>query len=224
MKKIDNIFKELEKWISDKGDLGYIENSYNPYIALDNNFLNEEFAIQQSKEEIKELVNVLLKNPTNVCLEIGLGQYGSTHFLWRQIYDKTITIEKNFERVKEFGRNTKKYYNNWVLDDGKSQFLHGYSNDKNVVTDLYNNNLGIDFLFIDGDHSYESVLCDFLLYYPLVNKGGIISFHDTILTESNIGVPKLMEEIKSGKFTNGNPIDIINIFYSNHLGISYFIK
>ena len=36
----------------------------------------------------------------------------------------------------------------------------------------------LDFLFIDGDHSYEGVKTDFELYSPLVKKGGIISFHD----------------------------------------------
>ena len=27
------------------------------------------------------------------CLEIGLGAYGSTHFLWRLMFKKTISIE-----------------------------------------------------------------------------------------------------------------------------------
>ena len=89
---------------------------------------------------------------------------------------------------------------------------------------VYNKVSDIDFLFIDGNHSYESVLCDFLLYYPLVKKGGIVGFHDTKLSESNIGVPKLISEIRDGKFTNGNRIIIDDIFHSNYLGISYFIK
>lgn len=36
-----------------------------------------------------------------------------------------------------------------------------------------------DFLFIDGDHTYNGVTTDFNLYYPLVRPGGIIGFHDT---------------------------------------------
>ena len=222
MKK--SIFSSLEEWISDKGNTGYIENTYNPYFSVDNNFLNEEFAIQQSKEEISEFVDILLKNNTGTCLEIGLGHYGSTHFLWRQIYKKVITIEKNFERIREFGRNMKKFYGSWVLSDGRSQFFNGFSNDEKIISDVYNKVSDVDFLFIDGNHSYESVLCDFLLYYPLVKKGGIIGFHDTKLSESNVGVPKLISEIRDGKFTNGNRIIIEDIFHSNYLGISYFIK
>ena len=37
----------------------------------------------------------------------------------------------------------------------------------------------IDFLFIDGDHSYEGVKLDFDLYSTLLSKNGIIMLHDT---------------------------------------------
>jgi hypothetical protein len=36
----------------------------------------------------------------------------------------------------------------------------------------------IDILFIDGDHSYQGVINDFLLYEELVKKGGYIVFDD----------------------------------------------
>jgi len=39
--------------------------------------------------------------------------------------------------------------------------------------------LKIDFLHIDADHSYEGVKKDFELYSKIVKKGGIISIHDT---------------------------------------------
>jgi hypothetical protein len=37
----------------------------------------------------------------------------------------------------------------------------------------------IDFLFIDGDHSYEGVSLDFDLYKNVMSKEGIIAIHDT---------------------------------------------
>ena len=45
----------------------------------------------------------------------------------------------------------------------------------------------IDFLFIDGDHTYEGVKRDFEMCSLLVRKGGIIAFLDT--------VPHLLETI-----------------------------
>lgn len=37
----------------------------------------------------------------------------------------------------------------------------------------------IELLFIDGDHQYESVEKDFLLWFPHLNDGGIVAFHDS---------------------------------------------
>ena len=36
----------------------------------------------------------------------------------------------------------------------------------------------VDFLMIDGDHSYDGVRRDFELYGPLVRDGGLVAFHD----------------------------------------------
>ena len=38
----------------------------------------------------------------------------------------------------------------------------------------------IDLLFIDGDHRYDGVKRDFLLYRELVRDGGLIMFHDIV--------------------------------------------
>jgi predicted O-methyltransferase YrrM len=38
----------------------------------------------------------------------------------------------------------------------------------------------LDFLFIDGDHSYEGVRQDFEMYAPLVRRCGLIAFHDIV--------------------------------------------
>ncbi len=36
----------------------------------------------------------------------------------------------------------------------------------------------LDFLFIDGDHTYEGVACDHRMYGPRVKPGGFVAFHD----------------------------------------------
>lgn len=36
----------------------------------------------------------------------------------------------------------------------------------------------LDFVYIDGNHTYESVAEDIFLYYPKVKKGGLLSGHD----------------------------------------------
>ena len=37
----------------------------------------------------------------------------------------------------------------------------------------------LDFLFIDGDHSYEGVKKDFELYSTIMSENGLITIHDT---------------------------------------------
>lgn len=57
----------------------------------------------------------------------------------------------------------------------------------------------LDFLFIDGDHSFEGVMEDYRMYAPLLREGGLMAFHD-IMPEANGsdtyvgGVPKFFRE------------------------------
>lgn len=58
----------------------------------------------------------------------------------------------------------------------------------------------LDFLLIDGDHSYEGVKSDFEMYGPLVRKGGIVAFHD-VVSDS-----KTRTGIDTGSYAGGVPI------------------
>ena len=51
--------------------------------------------------------------------------------------------------------------------------------------------LPFNFLFIDGDHSYEGCKADFEAWSPLVKPGGMIAFHDNNLP----GVAQVLKEI-----------------------------
>jgi len=49
----------------------------------------------------------------------------------------------------------------------------------------------LDFLFIDGDHSYEGVKMDFDIWFPKLKSGGIIAMHDIEWAE---GVKRVVAE------------------------------
>ncbi len=56
---------------------------------------------------------------------------------------------------------------------------------------------GIDLLFIDGDHDYEAVRQDVMMYGSLVGPGGVLAFHD-ICTPPNrpdFGVERLWRQV-----------------------------
>lgn len=57
----------------------------------------------------------------------------------------------------------------------------------------------IEFLFIDGDHTYEGVKADFEMYTPLVRRGGLVILHDICEHPPimNSHVDKFWAEVKS---------------------------
>ena len=170
------------------------------------------YPIQQVKEEILGLAKVLANLDTrDTALEIGMGEFGGSHVLWRAIFDKVYTLEINGSLITKFRNNNPQY------DDGKSIFVNGSSYDVAVYGQLPQN---IDFLFIDGDHSYASVVNDYFIYSQLVRDGGIIGFHDS--KSNRYGVDRFMKELSSDKY--GEPKNVNNLWFSDEVGISYIIK
>jgi cephalosporin hydroxylase len=72
----------------------------------------------------------------------------------------------------------------------------------------------IDLLFIDGDHSYEGVKQDFLDYSPFVNKGGLICFHDTVISdrhhERNVYVGEFWRDLTKVRMSDNPNICMID--------------
>ena len=57
----------------------------------------------------------------------------------------------------------------------------------------------IDFIFIDGDHSYAACKADIEAWAPFVKRGGVIAFHD--FGSRADGVTRaIFETIKAGRF------------------------
>jgi hypothetical protein len=52
----------------------------------------------------------------------------------------------------------------------------------------------LDFIFIDGDHSYERAYEDFCNYYPKVKSGGLFAGHDYSLTGVNQALRQFLPE------------------------------
>lgn len=61
------------------------------------------------------------------------------------------------------------------------EMIWGDSHDPAVVAQAQAATEGkVDFLFLDGDHSYEGIKADFENYWPMVRPGGMAAFHDFI--------------------------------------------
>lgn len=64
--------------------------------------------------------------------------------------------------------------NKKFIEDGRFKIIKDYS--WNVVEKFEDNSL--DFIFIDGDHRFGSVLRDYNDWNPKVKKGGLLFIHD----------------------------------------------
>lgn len=77
--------------------------------------------------------------------------------------------------------------------NSKTEFI--WMKTEEFATLAKRNDIGIDMLFIDANHSYESVLEDFNNFFPLVRDQGIILLHD--------GYPENIEQTGSGYCGDG---------------------
>jgi predicted O-methyltransferase YrrM len=61
----------------------------------------------------------------------------------------------------------------------------------------------IDFLFIDGDHTYEGVKVDYGLYSGLVRPGGLVALHDIVPhpARASCRVHEFWAELRAGSPT-----------------------
>lgn len=231
--ELDNVMNELDNWVLLRANGKYIP----PYSEIRSNkisiidadslalgLLQEDYGIQQVRDEIKKFVEIIIYHGyRDSILEIGLGHCGSTHVLWRCLFNKVVTIEKSYDRIREFGKNMRSYYDKWIFENEKSRFLIGYSNEPIIVANSRKLLLaGTDVLFIDGDHRYESILTDWLLYAPLVKIGGIVAFHDSLVTNIS-GAAQFLNELSNG-FIDGKKYKINQIIESNCAGIGYYIN
>lgn len=220
-KRLDAIMEQLDAWVARHGNGRYEDGDFTP---MEGFMIPDDAGIQQDRGEIQEFVFLLLsRGRLGSVLEIGLGYYGSTHVLWRLLFDKVTTIEKSHDRVRAFGTNLRNFHRRWVLDDHRSGFLIGMSSDPSTVQKAYQHLAGgVDLLFIDGDHQYASVLTDWLLYSPLVKAGGLVAFHDIGLTiEGHYGVPEFLERLSRGDL-DGRRRTLQTIRHTKHMGIAFY--
>jgi len=157
----------------------------------------------QVMSEIVSLAELVKKLKPKTVLEIGTAS-GGTLFLFSRLADSDAKIISIDLPGGEFGGGYPEWkmdlYKNFSLPFQKLYLLRGDSHLVSVKEQVKKiiGTAPVDFLFIDGDHTYEGVKKDFNMYSPLVKKGGIIAFHDIARhpPEKDCNVRRFWEEIK----------------------------
>jgi glycosyltransferase involved in cell wall biosynthesis/cephalosporin hydroxylase len=165
--------------------------------------LNINIVPAQFKKEIIELIEVVKTKKPATILEIGTATGGAL-FFWSQfcpVDAHLISIDLPFGQFGAGYLSEKgKFLQSLARETQKLNLIQGNSHHQEIKTQLAELLQGkkIDFLFIDGDHSYEGVKQDFLDYKDLVSPEGIIAFHDIKQNKQDpyCQVPLFWNEIK----------------------------
>jgi len=168
----------------------------------------------QVRSEITALTNFLIKlkgdSDWNI-LEIGT-KFGGTFLIDNLINPTGMNISVDFSDGGQHGGISEEEMDKrdlWFSERfDNCHFIRGDSHELAThfkVRDLICPNESwretIDFLFIDGDHSYKGVAQDFKDYSPFVKKGGLIAFHDIVISDQHhsrdVYVGEFWNEIKN---------------------------
>jgi predicted O-methyltransferase YrrM len=125
-----------------------------------------------SEDEVgKFLASLVRMSKYKTILEIGVFEGETTQHLIKALPKggQYVGID-----INDYRTDATKLY---MAEGGKSiDFILG--NSHNELGKLPSNHF--DLIFVDGDHSWESILPEFKLVEKLVARGGVIAYHDTI--------------------------------------------
>jgi predicted O-methyltransferase YrrM len=133
------------------------------------------------------LLYLIEKNNFKTMAEVGVKFGRTTFFLLDNSPDLVIySIDTDISM----------FYNNEVKEKYKDRLIpiQGFSYD--VANQLLDNSM--DLIFIDADHSYNSVKKDILEYTPKLKDHGILAGHDIDYPGVNKAVNELIKEFDVG--------------------------
>jgi cephalosporin hydroxylase len=177
-------------------------------LVFDYGFAGIRIAPMQSRHEIHALLELVGAERPQVVLEIGTAR-GGTLFLWARVSAPDALLVSVDLPDGEFGGGYPEWraplYRAFARDEQRVELLRADSHAE-ATRDRVRTLLGgraVDFLFIDGDHTYDGVARDFDLYTPLVRRGGLVALHDIVPQgESDallVGeVPQFWAELREG--------------------------
>ncbi|PQO29814.1 class I SAM-dependent methyltransferase [Bremerella cremea] len=143
---------------------------------------HSKFKSNQKTSEIVALLGEVERLRPRILCEIGSDRGGTLALLAQVASDDALIV--SIDPIHQH-RNTIPYES---LVRGSQRLIRigGDSHASEVIGHLKTVLAGhtLDFLLIDGDHSYSGVKQDFEMYAPLVRKDGLIAFHDIVPIQS----------------------------------------
>jgi len=157
----------------------------------------------QQKDELRAFGEILAAQSPESALEIGTYFGGTLFFLTRLASPHATIISVDLPGGKFGGKYSPLRawtYKRFARRRQRLEILQGDSHSLEMLNCVKGVLAGqpLDYLFIDGDHTYGGVKRDFDQYACLVRGGGIIAMHDIAehSPESGCDVFRFWNEIK----------------------------
>jgi predicted O-methyltransferase YrrM len=187
-----------------KSPIEYVNLSKEIFCKPPLNFIGWPIKASQIPEEIEALLHIVKEHDVVNMLEIGSFNGGTLFLFARMSSSKAKIISLDLPGAA-FGSDnenlSRTLFSNFATD---KQIIYSLREDSHLNSSLKKVESilageRLDFVFIDGDHSYEGVKKDFEMYSPLVRKGGFVAFHDICKhpPETGVQVHQFYTEIKS---------------------------
>ncbi|MEO8664090.1 MAG: class I SAM-dependent methyltransferase, partial [Ignavibacteria bacterium] len=192
--------EKLKKYFS-SGDIHDVLDSVKKYKGRG---FYDKIRLAQENEELIELSMRVIKHKPRTIVEIGTWN-GGTFYVWSRINpqaEKIISIDlPDGQYGGGYDSMRIKFFKEFVSDRKNTSlhFIRGDSKSEDTVSKLKKilGNDRIDFLYIDGDHSYEGIKKDFEIYSKFMAPDGLVGFHDINTFKEGYGVNRYWNEIKS---------------------------
>lgn len=159
------------------------------------------FAPIQVEEELVRLVDDVRAIAPKTVLEIGTSM-GGTLYLWTRLAQPNANIISVDLPRGKFGGGYSPLrtplYRSFARAQQQLHLMRANSHDAATFEEVKQRLAGqpVDFLFIDGDHTYEGVKQDWNTYHKLVRPGGLVAFHDIALNYEDTQVKRFWDELK----------------------------
>ncbi len=156
----------------------------------------------QEKDEIVEVLRIIEKNPPKNVMEIGTANGGTLFLLTRMAAPDAHILSVDLPGGK-FGGGYPDWkepvYRSFAKKNQTVNLIRANSHDKETFAKVsgYLKSKKVDFMFIDGDHTYDGVKEDFNTYKEFLADNALVMFHDIAPHPNPIyGVDKFWKEIK----------------------------
>lgn len=137
----------------------------------------------QLRDEIKSLAKLVREHEPESVLEIGTLN-GGTFYIWCRYLETARQLTSLDLPGGRFGGGYDEQKIGIFEKFAPSkdlEFVRANSHEESTFEEVNERINGeVDFLFIDGNHTYEGVKADFEMYKELVTDDGLIAFHDIV--------------------------------------------